>query len=130
MANRYGEAALLASAPQKLKLPPRVRWQTAMNELYPSSAAAREKGGPRNAYLGLCEAGMVVGVSTKEDAASRKSMNYAVRAAELLLANQQHWSISALWSAVCDDPKRKHTGQMDVVMALYKNHRLQEAKPE
>jgi hypothetical protein len=41
---------------------PVARWESAMEKLYPTSEAARKKGCPRGAYLGLCEEGLVKGI--------------------------------------------------------------------
>jgi hypothetical protein len=63
MANRYGEAALMATrhVPSG-DISPVARWESAMEKLYPTSAAARKKGCPRGAFLGLCEEGLVKGI--------------------------------------------------------------------
>lgn len=44
-----------------------------------------------------------------------------IRAAELLIEGKQSWSTSTLWRAVTNDPEKTHNGQMDVVLALWKN---------
>ena len=58
VANRYGEAALLAARGSSAAgVDPVVRWESAMQKLYPTSPTARKKGCPRGAFLGLCEEG-------------------------------------------------------------------------
>jgi len=60
MANRYGEAALMATRHGSSgDINPLARWESAMENLYPTSPAARKKGCPRGAFLGLCEAGLL-----------------------------------------------------------------------
>jgi hypothetical protein len=122
MANRYGEAALLA-ARQGVSADsnPVARWESAMERLYPTSPAARKKGSPRGAFLGLCEEGLVKGIPAGRYAASKDNKAYAVRAAALLAEGKQSWSISTLWRAVTNDPEKIHNNQMDIVMALWKN---------
>ena len=122
MANRYGEAALMAArqgAPADIN--PVARWESAMEKLYPTSAAARKKACPRGAFLGLCEEGLVKGIPAGRYTSSRDNKDYAVRAAALLIEGKQSWSTGALWQAVTDDPKKVHNSQMDVVLALWNN---------
>jgi hypothetical protein len=63
---------------------PVARWESAMENLYPTSPAPRKKGGPRGAFPGLCEAGLVKGIPAGRYTASKDNKAYAVRAAELL----------------------------------------------
>jgi hypothetical protein len=122
MANRYGEAALIAARQAASpKIGPAVRWESAMAKLYPTSPSARKKGGPRGAFLGLCEEGLVKGIPAGRYTASRDNKDYAVQAAVLLTEGKQSWSTSALWRAVTNDPAKTHNSQMDVVLALWKN---------
>ena len=122
MANRYGEAAIMAARTSSAAgLDPVVRWESAMEKLYPTSPTARKKGCPRGAFLGLCEEGLVRGIPAGRYTASKDNKAYAVRAAELLREGKQSWSTSLLWRAVTDDPEKIHNSQMDVVMALWKN---------
>jgi len=123
MANRYGEAALIAAREAvSPKVSPAVRWESAMAKLYPTSQAARKKGCPRGAFLGLCEEGLVKGIPAGHYTSSRDNKDYAVRAAALLIEGKQSWSTSALWRTVTNDPAKTHNSQMDVVLALWKNN--------
>jgi hypothetical protein len=122
LANRYGEAALIAarqggSGPAD----PGARWEKALLQLYPTSPTSRKKGGPRGAFLGLCEEGLVKGIPAGNYTASKENKAYAVHAAALLAKGTQSWSTTALWNAVTSDPEKKHSSQMDVVLALWKN---------
>ena len=122
MANRYGEAALMA-ARQVVSgdSRPIARWEYAMNELYRTSPTSRKKIRPRGAFLGLCEEGLVKDIPAGQYGATREDKSYAVRAAGLLAEGAQRWSTSSLWQAVISDPEQKHNSQMDVVLALWKN---------
>jgi hypothetical protein len=112
MATREGSAADIS---------PAARWEEAVQRLYPSSSTARRKSGPRGAYLGLCEEGLVKGIPAGHYTASKDNKDYAVRAAALLIEGKQSWSTSTLWRAVTNDPEKTHNSQMDVVLALWKN---------
>jgi hypothetical protein len=119
MANRYGQAAILAAQQASNGANPEALWEDALEKLYPTSPVARKKNGPRGAFLGLCEEGLVKGIPTGDYSSSKDNKAYAVRAVALLTAAEQHWSRSALWQAVTDGVDRTETGQIDVVLALW-----------
>lgn len=122
MANRYGEAALMATRQgPSPDINPVARWENAMERLYPTSPVARKKGCPRGAFLGLCEEGLVKGIPAGHYKASKDNKAYAVHAAALLAKGTQSWSTGALWRAVTNDPEKTHNNQMDIVLALWKN---------
>jgi hypothetical protein len=122
MANRYGEAALMAARQGvSAGTTPLARWESALERLYPTSPVARKMGGPRGAFLGLCEEGLVKGIPAGQYAAPKEGKDYAVRAVALLAEGGRSWSTSALWAAVSSSPEKKHNSSMDVVMALWKN---------
>src|ERR1700680_1962299 len=122
MANRYGEAALLAVRMETFgkALSPLERWNDAVQKLYPTSPTAQRKGSPRNAFLSLCEAGLVKGIPAGQYAPSNKHKAYATRAVSLLAAGT-HKTVNALWAEVTDGEPIAHNSQMDVVLALWKN---------
>jgi len=125
MANRYGEAALMAVRMETYgkALTPAERWQDAVMKLYPTSPAAQRKGSPRGAFLGLCEEGLVKGIPPGESTTpSSRQVNkgYAIKAVQLLRAGT-HKTVSQLWAAVNEDEAKAHDSQMDVVLALWKN---------
>jgi hypothetical protein len=120
MANRYGEAALMAVRMELYgkALTPAERWQDAVAKLYPTTPVGQKKSGPRGAFLGLCEAGLVKGIPAGNYAPAGRNKDYAVEAVRLLKAGT-HKTVSQLWSAVGDGAE--HGAQMDVVLALWKN---------
>ena len=120
MANRYGEAALIAARDSAGSSPVK-RWQSAVERVYPTSVSAQKKGCPRGAFLGLCEDGLVKGIPAGQYTTSKDNKAYAVQAAALLSEGTRKWSIGELWRAVSDDPEKAHNSQMDVVLALWKN---------
>jgi hypothetical protein len=121
MANRYGEAALMAARQESpAGVDPVARWEGAMKKLYPTSSTAQKKGCPRGAFLGLCEEGLVKGIPAGRYTPPNDNKAYAVRAAALLIEGKQRWSTSALWKAVAK-PSKTHDSQMDIVLALWNN---------
>jgi hypothetical protein len=122
MANRYGEAALMAAKMETYgkAYTPQERWQQAVQKLYSTSPAAQKKNAPRYAFLGLCEAGLVKGITRGQYAPSNQHKDYAVRAVELLRAGT-HKTVTQLWAEVTAGGEIPHGSQMDVVLALWKN---------
>jgi hypothetical protein len=124
MANRYGEAALMAVRMETYgkNLTPLERWEDAVKKLYPTTPAGQKKSAPRFAFLGLCEAGVVQGIHGDAFASTtNKNKLYAVEAARLLAAGT-HKTVTQLWSAVTEGEDIPHASQMDVVLALWKNN--------
>ena len=121
MANRYGEAAILAArAEAEFRSHPGDRWNEVIAKLYPTSPTAQRKGAPRQAFLSLCEAGLVKGIPAGQYAAAHRGVTYATRAVSLLEAGT-NTSVNSLWAEVTDGEAIPHASQMDVVMALWKN---------
>lgn len=125
MANRYGEAALMAVRMELYDkaLSPLERWDDAVRKMYPTTPAGQKKSGPRYAFVGLCEAGLVKGIAGGEAGPASSAVNRnkacAVRAVELLKA-ETHRTVTQLWAEVREG-EAEHGGQMDVVLALWKN---------
>ena len=123
LANRYGEAALMAVRMETYgKTPsPAERWDDAVKKLYPTTPAGQKKSAPRLAFLGLCEAGLVKGIHGDAFAStSNRNKACAVEAVKLLAAGT-HTTVSQLWAAVTAGEELQHASQMDVVLALWKN---------
>ncbi len=125
MANRYGEAALLATRMETYgkALAAAERWEDAVRKVYPTTTAGQKKNAPRAAYVGLCEAGLVKGVAPAAGTLSssgNRNRDYAVEAVRLLRAGE-HKTVSQLWTAITDGDDVEHNSQMDVVLALWKN---------
>ena len=122
MANKYGEAALIAARMETYGKPitPVDRWNEATKKLYPTSPSAQRKGAPRFAFLSLCEACLVKGIPAGRYAPSNKDKAYALRAVALLNAGT-HKTVTTLWAEVTDGEAIPHKSQMDVVLALWKN---------
>ena len=122
MANRYGEAALMAVRMETYgkALTPEERWQDAVKKLYPTTPIGQKKSAPRNAFLGLCEMGWVKGIPRGQYSPSNRSKGYAVAAVTLLRAGTAA-TVSTLWAAVTAGETVEHASQMDVVLALWKN---------
>ena len=102
---------------------PKEAWEAATAEIFGKGKLAQLKGCPRNAFLGLCEEGVIKGVPSGNYTRAKKNRKYAVRAVQILrerpdlLANER-----MLWSEVLSGRKIAHNQQMDVVTSLWENN--------
>jgi len=94
-------------------------WEKATQTII-KSQSSREKGCPREAFLGLCEEGLINGVSSGDYTNSNKNKRYAIIAVELLkkdpnLINNK----KKLWRTIQEDGSKTQNGQLDIVIALW-----------
>jgi hypothetical protein len=103
-------------------------WREIAAEVFSNAPEAEKKVCPREAFFGLCEAGLIKGVLASTcRRVDTPSLNrgYSVAAARLLVAEGElaTGSRSELWRRVMSasgaDPGKKHNSQMDVVLALW-----------
>ncbi len=121
---KYGETAVKAVQLVRAKQTqsPVEAWETAAAQII-KALSSRKKSCPRDAFLGLCEAGLVKGIPSAVYTDSVKNKAYAVEAAKLLKTNPD-MKQSLLWATVTHGSDIQHNGQMDVVLALHNNHLL------
>ena len=118
--SKYAQAAVdIAQRCQSAESPDlKYEWDKAMLELYPNQKPARKKSCPKNAFLGLCETGMVTGIDARSYGVSQGNLNkkYAVEAAHLILEGLTNKK--ALWETVCGGEKTPNS-QVDIVLAIH-----------
>jgi hypothetical protein len=118
--NKFGKTAIKAVELYALgEKNPVTAWEKACDEIFEEGNTSRDKPCPRNAFLGLCEEGLVRGISPGDYTVKNENKNkaYAIKAVAKLheipiLAD----STARLWEAVT---QISHNGQMDVVIALW-----------
>lgn len=123
--NKYGIVAINAiQALQKHhEAQPLMAWNSAATLMFGEGTESQRKGCPRNAFIGLCEVGLVKGISKGtyvKKSGLEKNKEYAVKAVEMLsntpeLAKDKR----KLWNEVVEGVEKKHNSQMDVVLALW-----------
>lgn len=125
---RYGKAAIEAAGLLKSGRIAELggAWEKAICQVSNKGTSSHRKGCPRNAFLGLCEAGKIKGVRPGNYTKSKKNKKYAVKAVEILQKNSALCSNkSKLWRKVMEKIGEKisksHNGQMDVVVSLWKD---------
>ena len=126
----YGKVAIGATRHiQEAGGEPEDAWYKIAKEIFKEKTDSIEKGCPRNAYLGLCEDGLIVGVPKGNCIKGRKgkklNKSRAVHAVRMLYNNSslENDTPRKLWSKLMkdrkEDPYKHHDGQMDVVLALW-----------
>ncbi|MEK4059564.1 MULTISPECIES: DUF6979 family protein [Paenibacillus] len=122
--NKYGTAAVNATQilNNRAVQTPLDAWNQTTIELFGANTPAQRKGCPKNAFLGLCEEGLVRGISKGNYTYKSDSLNktYAVEAVRLLRGNPELANDrNSLWKEVMQGVKKSHNSQMDVVLALW-----------
>lgn len=127
--NSYGRAATkavdlystgLVDSPQKA-------WAEAIAEIFGQSTSSQVKGCPRDAFLGLCEEGLVKGIPRGNYTRSKKNKKYALDAVTVLKRDPALAADPAgLWNKVMNGKRKVHNHQMNVVIALWRNGLLSE----
>jgi hypothetical protein len=107
-------------------------WNAAASEMFANSPSSQEKVCPREAFLGLVDASLIVGLSAEVATATKASVNreYVVAAAKLLVSNPalaksgpaQLWRTTL--ATVGANLDKVHNRQMDVVLALWAAGRI------
>ena len=125
--NKYAKVALKASLLSSDGASPVKAWKAAAAEVFAAGKpSAEKKGCPKNAFLGLAEAGLIKGIAPGQYTRSVENRQYAESAVRLLHEDAS-WSErpDELWSQVAESAvKKKHNGQIDVVLALWNTRKL------
>lgn len=123
--NKYGRTALRAADLAMNKaLSPLEAWQKIAAEEFAGLPEAMNKSCPREAFLGLCDAGMLNGITSQNIThPDSPNKNYATTAVELLIEDPSiaEQGKSTLWEKVLENlgTTITHNQQMDVVLSLW-----------
>ncbi len=127
---KYGEAAeraahqLVLDEADEVDAPAKA-WEQAILKVFPDSPSSRSKGCPRGSFLGLCEKGLIIGVLPGAYTNSIKNKDYAIKALKLIKHNPHLLSDKKeLWNLVIDGADKQQNSQMDVVVTLWNNNRI------
>ncbi|WP_319478888.1 DUF6979 family protein [uncultured Draconibacterium sp.] len=119
--NKYAKAAIIAAQTLKTRNPMDA-WQFAVQEIFPQSEESRKKSCPKNAFLGLCEEGIIKNSEPGNYSKSIDNKNYAISAINILKQETGITTKNELWRLVTEGNNKKHNSQMDVVLALWNNN--------
>ena len=116
MAKAYGTAAVLAA--EMSSGTPQERWQFAVRTCFPDSESSRKKSCPKQAFLGLCDEGLIRNIPPGNYSRSSDNKSYAVRGVQLLRSGRYE-TPADLWNAIMNGKEKRYNGQAHVVMALW-----------
>ncbi|MBP2170231.1 hypothetical protein J2125_003423 [Erwinia toletana] len=123
--SKYAQAAVVTVRKNQGKQSPDMRqeWEKTMAEYFPTQETSRKKSCPKNAFLGLCEAGLIVGIPAGSYGLKPENVNkrYAVDAVQR--ATGGITDKNELWKAVAGANKT-HNSQMDIVLELLRANLL------
>lgn len=125
--NLFGKCAILATkkmADMSCNNPAEA-WELSISELS-KSPNTQAKGCPRNAFLGLCEEGLIRGIESGKYANLRENKEYVLTVVKVLAQTSKPFTASQLWRHIGNEGKQE--GQMDVVLSLWKNDLIDKEK--
>jgi len=100
---------------------PRDIWNLVASEIFGAGTYGQKKDCPRNAFLGLCQEGMIKGVNRGKYTSAMLNSKYAVKAVEILREKPELVDdYKVLWLESVGEQKA-YNQQMDVVISLWKN---------
>ena len=109
------------------QLDPVTEWDAIANQIIQSQSSV-EKGCPKDAFLGLCDSGCVIGILARDYTKSTKNKKYAIQGIILIRKKPSlstTYSPQELWEEVMTslnmDKNKAHNGQMNIVLDLW-NH--------
>jgi hypothetical protein len=124
---KFGKAALNAVALLKNGQAgdPQDAWEKVTAAIFGRGTSSQKKSCPKDAFLGLCDAGLIKGVSSQNSTTSVDNKAYAVAGAQLLKSNPGLSALGAahIWARVMRQVRKPvgetHNQQMDVVKSLF-----------
>ena len=129
MQRKYGEVAVEVTRHirETQEFDPDTIWKKFAEEVFGVGSSSAKKPCPRNAYVGLCEEGMISGVPAGNYAKKRNTNSnklYAVQAVHMLRNDPSLADVEPkeLWDKVMEvieGGPDNHNNQMDVVLALW-----------
>ena len=118
----YGRAAITAARMLEQGTPsnPEAAWTRAIRR-ETKSYDSRRKTCPREAFLGICAAGLIPGCEARPSLFRSSNGDYAVRMLEAIRADPQVLTDrKRLWRSAVGSAKKKENGQIDVVVSLWR----------
>lgn len=120
--SKYAAVALRAADAAAKGENPVSAWESAAEWIFPESPTSQQKSCPKSTFLGLAEAGELIGVPTGIYTRSEHNKRYALTALNLIRANKSNSLVPTdLWLKVMhiEGTGKQHNAQMDVVIGLW-----------
>lgn len=119
----YGKLAVRAADSAGRGTHPVKAWQTAALDIFHHSISGQQKNCPKSTFLGLAEAGEIVGIEAGHYTRSKDNKRYAIAALKLLRNGTGHSTDPVkLWALVMalEGSNKEPNHQMDVICALWR----------
>ncbi|RED42627.1 hypothetical protein DFQ10_10834 [Winogradskyella eximia] len=121
--NKYGLVAIDAVKTIAQFPSPNEAWDSACMNFF-NSNTSQSKSCPKNAFLGLCEEGLIRDIEKGNYTRSKLNKSYALKALEVLRKNNNLvFTPKELWKELKLEEKI-YNSQLDVVIALWYNNYL------
>lgn len=105
---KFGQVAVKAANYIQNGYEPQKAWETSSEEIFGTNNTSKDKGCPKNAFLGFYSG-------------KGKNAEYARAALDYLKSNPDvDITVTELWKIATKGKAKTHNGQMDVVLSLYK----------
>ena len=121
--NKYAQIAINVVKRINLdnSINPKEAWEIEANNLFGEGKASAKKGCPKNAFLGLCEEGLIKGIPKGEYITRSDNLNkeYVLEAYKYLKNNNSNITPLELWRKIGMD-KKSHNSQMNILCELFK----------
>ena len=118
----YGRAAITAARMLEQGTPsnPEAAWTRAIRR-ETKNYESRRKTCPREAFLGLCAAGLIPGCEARPSLFRSSNGDYAVRMVKAIRADPQVLTDrNRLWRSAVGSAEKEENGQIDVVVSLWR----------
>ena len=120
--SKYAELARNAATAIRNGTPVIDAWNLSAHRVFPNQPASRDKGCPKNAFLGLAEEGLIKGVPRGDYTRSQLNKEYALKALSIMRKHPEFADDpEELWKSVMQGTEKKHNQQMNVVTGLWNN---------
>ncbi len=109
---------------RKNKLSPKDAWCKITDEFFKEKKTMKQKGCPKDTFLGLCEEGLIKGIPKGEYTRSKENKKYGLIGLQILKSYPNIDNAHELWNKVMKKLEKNinHNNQMDVVLALWKKN--------
>jgi len=105
-------------------LTPEEAWNKTTDEIFEDKKSMKQKGCPKNTFLGLFEEGLIKEFPIGNYTRSKKNKEYGLKGIKVLKQNPNIKTEKELWNEVIKNEEKNisHNNQMDVVLALWENN--------
>lgn len=121
--NKYAQIAInvVKRIDSDNSINPKIAWEIEANNMFGEGRASAKKVCPKNAFLGLCEEGLIKGIPKGIYITKPNNLNkeYALEGYRYLKNNNSDITPRELWRKIGME-KKSYNSQMDILCELFK----------